>query len=54
MVDRFWNKDPYWFSNLDEKTKISLIADFNLSNLSPEQLQDRINKSKKVIKKRLR
>ena len=38
-IDRYWNKEPFWFENQPKDLQIKLLADYRLSNMEPKELQ---------------
>lgn len=46
---RHWNKDPTWFHTLDKSIQIQVLAEYRLTNETPEDRksrQDRIKRAK--------
>jgi len=46
-----WGQDPQWFYNLDADTKSSIIAEHNISLMTPDKIKER---KKQATRKRLR
>lgn len=40
-IAKDWNRDPDWFYNLDSDIQIKVIAEWRLSNSSPDEIKDR-------------
>lgn len=40
-IERAWGQEPDWFYSLDATTQTKLLAEYRLSNSSPEQIKTR-------------
>jgi len=43
---RHWNRDPNWFYTLDHNTRVAVLAEYRLSNESPDQTKKRYDNIK--------
>jgi len=52
-VARHWGQTPQWFYTLDMQTRVELIAEYRLSNETPEQINKRISDNKRLQLERM-